>query len=82
MSQKMKLKDVIFIAIFSVLFFAVMLVAVAVLGSTPVTLCVRWLLSLLSALVLHGRQLSDCSSVVFLLKSSVRLVNTQTSCGT
>ena len=37
MSQKMKLKDVIFIAIFSVLFFAVMLVAVAVLGSTPVT---------------------------------------------
>ena len=33
----MKLKDVIFIAIFSVLFFAVMLVAVAVLGSTPVT---------------------------------------------
>ena len=37
MSQKMKLKDVIFIAIFSVLFFAVMLVAVALLGSTPVT---------------------------------------------
>ena len=37
MSQKIKLKDVIFIAIFSVLFFAVMLVAVAVLGSTPVT---------------------------------------------
>lgn len=37
MLQKMKLKDVIFIAVFSVLFFVVMLVAVALLGSTPVT---------------------------------------------
>lgn len=37
MTQKLKLKDVIFIAIFSVLFFAVMLIAVALLGSTPVT---------------------------------------------